>query len=122
VSLTDAVDGADALREILKLYDFADSEETRSMIDGISSVTSDRVVGRSTGDAGGGMCRGTKVTIRFDEDRFVGSGVYLFACLLERFLGLYCSINSFTQLVAKTNKREGVLREWRPRAGEKVLL
>lgn len=122
VSLTDAADGADALREILKLYDFADSEDTRAMVDGILSVTTRRVVGRSSGDALGGICRGTEVTVRFDEDRFVGSGVYLFACVLERFLGLYCSINSFTQLVATTNKREGALRRWRPRAGEQVLV
>ena len=35
LSLADAEDGADALREILKLYDFADSAETRAMIDGV---------------------------------------------------------------------------------------
>ena len=35
---------ADALREILKLYDFADSAETRSQIDGILGVSSRRIV------------------------------------------------------------------------------
>jgi type VI secretion system protein ImpG len=42
--------------------------------------------------------------------------------VLERFLGLYCSINSFTQTVATTNRRDGVLHRWPPRAGEKTLL
>ncbi|HAA52041.1 MAG TPA: hypothetical protein DCE43_20145, partial [Planctomycetaceae bacterium] len=37
-------------------------------------------------------------------------------------LGLYCSINSFSKLVATTNKREGVLKAWPPRAGDKELL
>ena len=122
LSLCDYEDGADALREILKLYDFADSEETRSTIDGIRSVSSRRVVGRSAGGIAGGLCRGVETTIEFDEERYAGSGIFLFACVLERFLGLYCSINSFSKLIAATNKREGALKQWPPRAGEKVLL
>src|SRR5262249_42043844 len=76
--------GADALREILKLYDFTDSAETRSMIDGIVNVASRRVVGRVRGESAAGFCRGIEVRIDFDESRFSGSGVYLFACVLER--------------------------------------
>ncbi len=122
LSLVDYEEGADALREILKLYDFADSAETRSVIDGILSVRCRRVVGRAAGDLRGGFCRGIEVAVHFDEERFSGSGVYLFASVLERFLGLYCSINSFSKFVATTNKREGELRRWAPRAGETVLL
>ncbi|NQT37031.1 MAG: type VI secretion system baseplate subunit TssF [Planctomycetes bacterium] len=120
LSLVDYEEGADALREILKLYDFADSAETRSMIDGVQSVVSRRIVGRSGG--GSGFCRGVEVTVQFDEERFAGSGLFLFASVLERFLGLYCTINSFTRLVATTNRREGALRRWSPRAGTAVLL
>lgn len=122
LSLIDNEEGADALREILKLYDFGDSEETRSMIEGILNVTARRVVGRTDSAVSGGFCRGVEVTIDFDEKRFSGSGVYLFAVVLERFLGLYCSINSFSKLVATSNVREGPVRRWPPRAGTKVLL
>jgi type VI secretion system protein ImpG len=122
LSLADYEEGADALREILKLYDIADSSQTRSMIDGILSVRTRRVVGRDPRDPRAGFCRGLEVTVHFDEDRFVGSGLYLFACVIERFLGLYCTINSFSKLIATTNKREGELRRWAPRAGETVLL
>ncbi len=31
--------------------------------------------------------------IEFDEEKYAGTGVYLFASVLERFLGLYCSVN-----------------------------
>jgi type VI secretion system protein ImpG len=41
---------------------------------------------------------------------------------LEKFLGLYASLNSFTQLVATTQQREEPLRQWPPRAGEQILL
>lgn len=122
VSLTDGETGADALREILKLYDFADSAETRSMIDGVLRIAGRRVVGRVAGDYRGGVCRGVEVAIHLDESKFSGTGAYLFACVLERFLGLYCSINSFSRLIVTTNQREGALRKWRPRAGETVLL
>jgi type VI secretion system protein ImpG len=66
--------------------------------------------------------RGVETTIEFDEDQFVGSGIYLFASVLERFLGLYCSMNSFNQLVAKVKQREGYLKRWPARAGEQILL
>jgi type VI secretion system protein ImpG len=121
LSITDNEEGADALREILKLYDFADSDETRSMIEGILRVSSRRVVGRATGEGGVAFCRGLEVTLHFDPKRFTGSGLFLFACVLERFLGLYCSVNAFTKLVATVEGRKGELRRWPPRMGEKVL-
>jgi type VI secretion system protein ImpG len=127
LSLVDVGGSADALREILKLYDFADSPETRSMIDGILSVTSRRVVGRVRDEGGAGprgvaaFCRGVEVAVQFDEGRFSGSGVYLFASVLERFLALYCTLNSFTRFHATVKGREGALRRWPPRMGERVL-
>ena len=72
--------------------------------------------------AGGGFCRGVEITVDFDEDKFAGSGLFLFASVLERFLALYCSMNSFTKLVATVKGREGELRRWLPRAGEKSLI
>ena len=109
------------MREILKLYDYVDSPDSRAVIEGILNVQSRRVVGRVPG-AGGGFCRGLEVTVHFDEARFAGSGLFLLAAVLERFLGLYCSINSFTKMVATSNQRDQVVRRWPPRAGEKVLL
>ena len=66
--------------------------------------------------------RGVRVTLEFDEDKFVGAGLFLFASLLERFLGQYVTINSFSQLVAKTIQRKEVLKEWTPRNGNQALL
>lgn len=122
LSLLGTGDAAKPLREILKLYDFTDSAETNAIIDGLLDVQSRRSVGRVGGSVSAGFCRGVEVTLHFDEDRFSGNGVYLFATVLERFLGLYTSINSFTKTTATTNKREEALCRWPPRAGEKVLL
>ncbi|WP_282609166.1 type VI secretion system baseplate subunit TssF [Pelagibius sp. Alg239-R121] len=124
LSITDAEsgEGADALREILKLYDFRDSAETRGVIDSVLSVKNRRVAARAASLGVGGVCRGMEVEIEFDEKGFSGSGLFLLAQVLERFLGLYCSINSFTRLTARVKGRSGVLRKWPPRAGDRTLL
>jgi len=112
----------DALREIMLLYDFMDSPATRRQIAGLVKVNSRPVVRQIGQRIGTGFVRGVETTIEFDEDQFVGSGIYLFASVLERFLGLYCSMNSFNQLVAKVKQREGYLKRWPARAGEQILL
>ena len=122
LSLADASEGADGLREILSLYDYNESAETRSLIEGLRSVKSRRVVGRVGGDVAAGLSRGLEITLDFDEDKFTGSGVFLYASVLERFLALYATINSFTKVIATTNKRDGVMHRWPPRAGERTLL
>jgi type VI secretion system protein ImpG len=115
-------EGAAALREILKLYDFADSPATRALIDGVRAAHSERVTARVGPPGQAAVCRGVEVTLRFNAERFAGHGLYLFACVLERFLALYCSVNSFSRLVATVEGREGVWCRWPPRAGEQILL
>ena len=110
--------GEDALRELLKLYDFDDSPATRQQIQGVVSLKSAFVTRR----IGKSICRGLSVTIEFDEDKYVGSGLYLFASVLERFLAQYVSINSFTQMTAKTLQRKEPLHTWQPRNGNRILL
>jgi type VI secretion system protein ImpG len=122
LSLADQDAGLDALREILTVYDFADSAVTRQQIAGITGVSYRRTTGRTGRRIGNVVCLGVEVTLEFDETQYVGSSAFLLASVLERFLGLYASINSFTQLVAKTRQREGILRRWPPRAGERTLL
>jgi type VI secretion system protein ImpG len=108
----------EALKEILKLYDFDDSPATRQQISGLVSLGSEYITKR----VGPSFCRGVQVTMTFDEDKYVGHGLYLFASILERFLGQYVSINSFTRLVAQTLQRKESLKQWPPRNGQRVLL
>jgi type VI secretion system protein ImpG len=112
----------EALREILLLYDFMDSAATRKQIAGIERVSSRRVVRQTGSRIGTGFVRGIETTVEFDEEQYVGSGIFLFASVLERFLALYASVNSFSQLVAKVKQREGDLKRWKPRSGEQILL
>jgi type VI secretion system protein ImpG len=118
LSLTDGSDGADALREILALYDFTESAVTRAQIEGIRGVSGKRVLGR----ANGAVCRGVQVDIEFDEDRYTGNGLYLFASVLDRFFTLYASVNTFTRTVATVARREGVFKRFPSRAGDQIVL
>src|SRR5690606_35319430 len=84
LSLTDADEGRDALREILRLYDFSDPEVepqlaavARQTVDGIEGVECRRVVGRVGGPVSGGFCRGLEVTLTFDEQKYTGTSVYM---------------------------------------------
>jgi len=114
--------GRHALQQILQLYNFTDSPVGRKIIEGILDVQSERHFARVISDYDISFARGTRVKLLLDEEQFVGNGVYLFASIMEYFLGLYCSVNSFSQLVVSTKQRKEVLREWAPRAGRKVLV
>lgn len=112
----------EALQEILQLYNLDDSAVARKQIMGITSIETRKVVRQIGGRIGAGFVRGLETTISFDEEQFVGSGLFLFACVLERFLGLYSSVNSFNQMILRTEQREEPLRAFPPRAGEQELL
>ena len=112
----------EALQEILHLYNFDDSSVTRKQILGITGIETRKVVRKIGGRIGAGFVSGLETTLTFDEEQYVGSGMFLFACVLERFLGLYASLNSFNQMVVRTVQREEIVRRFPPRAGEQELL
>jgi type VI secretion system protein ImpG len=114
-------DGKEGLQHILHLYNFSDSTHSKGQIAGINALSSSRHFARVISEAGMTSARGTQVRMELDEEQFVGGGVYLFASVLEHFMGLYVSMNSFTQLIASTLQRKDVLKEWPPRAGRSIL-
>jgi type VI secretion system protein ImpG len=113
-------EGRDALQEILRLYDFSEDPAVRKQIAGILNVSSRSSVSRVRSSTGVAFCRGTDVTVEFDEQEYTGASVFLFASVLERFFGLYSALNSFSRLTAITKR--GVLKQWPPLAGEQILL
>jgi type VI secretion system protein ImpG len=123
LSAVDSGDDRDpeVLQEILKLYDFSDAPAVQQQILGLSGVRSRQVWRRMRTERGAGFARGVEATLEFDEVRYVGTGVYLFASVLEKFLGLYVSINAFSEMIA-TTKQRGTLKHWPPRSGYQPLL
>jgi type VI secretion system protein ImpG len=120
LSLVD--EGKAALQKILDLYDFSDSPDVKKQIGGITAVDARRHFTRVISEHGVSFARGTRVEMEFDEEQFSGGGAYLFASVLEKFFGLYVSMNSFSQLVARSRQRKEPLGEWPPRAGQAILI
>lgn len=118
LSLSGGVNAAAALRSILTLYDVADRPETRSAIDGLVAVDTRRITGRLNG----GLGRGVQVTATFEEERYAGRELFLFASVLERFVGLYASLNTFTRLAARLAAQDREYHTWPTRAGERATL
>ena len=121
-SLSGDPNSLNALKEILRLYDFRNSPSTRATINSIDSLKTAPMSAPITLDNRSILCRGTDVQIEFDPMKNGGQSVFLFACVLEVFFGLYCSINSFTRVVARLTNIEKELYRWPPRAGEKHLV
>jgi len=48
--------------------------------------------------------------------------LFVFASVLERFLALYASMNSFTQVAVRSRQRRRPVTEWPARAGGRTLL
>jgi len=116
VSLTDA----DHFKELLRVYDFQSAHDAqlaiahRRMLDGILRVQSsfnERMIR-------GAPLRGSQVEIELNEDHFAGEGdAYLFATILDRFLALYATVNSYTQLTVRL-ARSGQVYAFPARSGE----
>jgi type VI secretion system protein ImpG len=117
-----AEDGKESLQHILRMYDFTGTAFTQRTVDGIVAVRSQPHFARLLSEHGVTFVRGRRVELELDEEQFVGGGVYLFASVIERFLSLYASLNSFTQLSARVRQRKEVMREWPPRAGQRILM
>ena len=115
-------DGREALQELLRVYNFTGSTYADKQIEGLVGLSSRRHFARVVSEGVSSFARGVQVDMEFDEEQFVGGGVYLFAAVLEAFLGLYVSLNSFSQLRVRTRQRKEMLRQWPPRAGQKILL
>ncbi|WP_410497870.1 type VI secretion system baseplate subunit TssF [Chitinibacter sp. S2-10] len=114
-------ESTDAFRELLGLYNFANSAAMRKQIMGIVQVSSKPTTAKLISRNQAAFIRGIAIELELDEEQFEGSGVYLLSSVLERFFGLYGSINSFTRLTVKTRQRDNPLRVWPPRAGKAVL-
>ncbi len=121
LTLLDSNDAVDAFREILVLNDVKESLQTRNLINGLKSVSSEKCVQRM----GSTFARGTAVKLMFEDENFAGDSAYLFSSILNQFLGMYTSINSFTKLSATTVERDaqkGKPWTWLPQTGNRTLI
>jgi type VI secretion system protein ImpG len=121
-SLTADRQGLDALRETLRLYSFSQHNFAQQEIDGICEMQTRKVLRRFGPDAWRGFRRGTEISFVFDTMKYKGSSALLMASVLRNFLGLYSSVNTFTQVVAKRSTIDGEWKRWAPLAAEQEII
>jgi type VI secretion system protein ImpG len=115
-------EGREALQELLRLHNAGDSASGERQIQGLTGVRSAPSFARLVTEQGLSFVRGRRVDVDFDEEHFPGGGMFLFASVLERFLALHATMNSFVQLTAHSRQRQRPVREWPPRSGYRTLV
>ncbi len=118
---TDELQGAAALRDMLRLYVPQNATVAARQLEGLLSVTSSTVVRRIPGSGPMAAGRGLGLTLTMDEAPFGGSGAVLLASVLERFFAKYVSINGFTETTLRCTERGEVMR-WPLRLGTRPVL
>ncbi|WP_137181657.1 type VI secretion system baseplate subunit TssF [Roseomonas sp. AR75] len=125
LSVVGGAEGAAALREVLRLHDLRDSAETRAAIASLLGVTSAPGAARLPGGPrglGGSFVRGLDVTLTFDQRGWQTGGLFVLASVLDRFLALHATVNSFVRTRAVLRGASGNAAAWPARAGWRVLL
>jgi type VI secretion system protein ImpG len=122
LSITDGPQGADALRDLLRLYDWGDQEESRSIIEGIVSIESRRALARVPMGASTAVAHGLDLDLQLAPERYPPGAAFMLSSVLDRFFGLYAAVNAFTRLSVRLTGRTGKLVTCPPRTGEKTLL
>ena len=122
LSIVGGPDGAMALREVLRLYDLRETAESRAAIEGLIGVSAKPGSARAPGPHAGAFCRGVDVTLEFEAGAWQTGGLYLLAAVLDRFLALHATVNSFVRTSAVLRGRPGRVAAWPARAGMRVLL
>jgi len=122
LSMSSGPESLAALGEILRLYNFGGSPFIERQIEGIRELHTRPVARRIGAEAWRGFCRGTQVTLVFDETQYVGASAVLFGSVLHHFFGLHAAINTFTEVVMESLQRDREWKRWPPVAGSQAVL
>ena len=112
----------DALQELLRLHNLGSTLSAERQIDGLVGVRSAPSFARVAAQHGIAFARGRQIDLEFDEEQFPGGGMFLMASVLERFVALYASMNSFTKVSVRSRQRRRLVADWPARAGWRTLL
>ena len=114
LSITDrdgaGIDGAEALREMLRLYADQSDASLARQVDGVRSIASAPVVRRLPGGGQSAIVRGIEIDLTMDETAFEGVGIFPLAAVLSAFFARHVGINSFTETVLTADGRGEVMR------------
>lgn len=109
---------ANALREIMATQAIGNSATAHAIIDSVLGLEVRPVtirIGRAA------PCIGSEIMLQVDESAFAGSGLLLFAQVMDRFFGECTQINTFTRLVLASAKTGEELIRCKARSSSTLL-
>ena len=109
-------EGAQALRDMLRLFVSIDNDVQRRQIESLVGSRIEPVTRRLPGAGPLIYGRGVRCILSVDEQGFSGTSPYLFGLVLEHYLARHVSINVFTQTVLESMQR-GTVARWPVRMG-----
>lgn len=114
--------GVEALKELLRLYDLPQRASTRRQLEGVVAIDFRPAHACMPGNPFAVFVRGIEIRLEVDEPHFVGSGLRLFAQVLDHFFGLYVHVNSFIQLKLFSSRTQEELFSCPRRSGSSPLV
>jgi len=114
-------EGAQALRDMLRLFVTSDNGVLGRQIDSIVGSRIEPVTRRLPGAGPLIYGRGVQCTLSVDEEGFSGTSPYLLGLVLEHYLARHVSINVFTQTVLESMQR-GTVARWPVRMGGRGIV
>lgn len=113
--------GVAALRDMLALYDLAQSPASQCQIGAILALEQRPATAWVREQRGASLVDGVEVRLCIDEAGLVGSGLHLFAQVVARYLALSVQVNSFAALVLVSAKTGEELLRCPPSNGDQQL-
>jgi type VI secretion system protein ImpG len=117
----DVRQGAQALRDMLRLFLGVDDAVASRQVDGLIGSRITPVTRRLPGHGPLVYGRGVQCDVTVDEDAFSGVSPYLFGRVLEHYLARHVSINVFTQTRLSSMQR-GLVASWPVRMGTRGMV
>ncbi|HEY1042286.1 MAG TPA: type VI secretion system baseplate subunit TssF [Telluria sp.] len=111
--------GLREFQEMLLLYDLSHSAAVARMVNGITHISFAKAMDWVHEDAVSSMMPGVEIRLAIAPEAFVGTGVHVFAQVLDRFLGMYGQLNMFTRLVVTSEDGRELVR-FAPRCGKGI--
>lgn len=114
----------DNLKDLLQLYVFPESRDRAKVAANLKRIESIQDLKIRPADrlTAGIMTRGQAIELTARGDHFAGPGdLYIFGSVLDLFLGVYSSLNVFTQFSLKESL-SGETTRWPARIGRRPLL
>jgi len=119
-----SISSADNFQQILNLYNFKSVKNRVSFLANQKRIHGIQTLNTSPSDrlVQGVLMRGRKIEMEIKSENFSGTGdMFLFCSILDYFLGIYASLNSFTHFIV-FDLSTGEKFKWPARMGEKNLI